>query len=101
LQVTHPAFGPRAILASAMRRHRKPLLRKGDPVTVEISGEVHEGRVAQRSAGWIDVDVNEQDWTGGGRFYFDDEGITWCQEWTGKGVNAFRVAVALAPPQLT
>jgi hypothetical protein len=39
--------------------------------------------------------VSEPDWNGSGWFYLCDEGLTWCQGWTGISVDAFKVAVAL------
>jgi hypothetical protein len=71
----------------------------GSLVSVIIEGAVHPGRVTRTSVGYpppsFEVLVAELDWWGAGHFLRGDEGLTWCEGWDGKQVDALKVVAAL------
>ena len=76
---------------------RFPRAWRGRGVTVCYAGHTYKLKMqrisrdhfAQWDVPWLDTSIPPR------TFYFKDEGLTWCMGWSGKQVDALRVAAAL------
>jgi hypothetical protein len=73
------------------------LLRRGDPVTVVIDGELFQGVTLFVDHEEVQIHARPRPgWTWVGRVRLSDEGTAWCRGSHGAALHALRAALALA-----